>query len=62
MFDAHKSQMKPETPETTETIRHCLLVSNSYPCPDHVHRNLDEKYDQFSIKQIVDEMKNVRCV
>ena len=59
MFDAHKGQIKPEIPEATETIRHCLLISNSHPCPDLVHRNLDEKYDQFSMKQIADEMKNV---
>lgn len=59
MFDAYKSQMKPETSETTEIIRHCLLISNSHPCPDLVHRNLDEKYDQYSMKKIVEEMKNV---
>lgn len=58
MFDAYKSQMKPETSET-EIIRHCLLISNSHPCPDLVHRNLDEKYDQYSMKKIVEEMKNV---
>ena len=61
MFDAHKSQMKPEISET-EIIRHCLLISNSHPCPDLVHRNLDEKYDQYSMKQIVEEMKNVRYI
>uniref|UniRef100_A0A1D1XTW3 Mediator of RNA polymerase II transcription subunit 25 n=1 Tax=Anthurium amnicola TaxID=1678845 RepID=A0A1D1XTW3_9ARAE len=58
MFDTYQSQIKPETSEATEIIKHCLLISNSHPCPDLVHRNLDEKYDQFSMKQIVEEMKN----
>ncbi|CAG8442244.1 2174_t:CDS:10 [Funneliformis caledonium] len=54
MFDAYKSQTKSEN---LEPRKHCLLISNSHPCPDLVHRNIDEKYDQFSMNQIVEEMK-----
>ncbi len=56
MFDAYKGRMKAET---LEPRKHFLLISNSHPCPDLVHRNIDEKYDQFSMKQIVEEMRKV---
>ncbi|CAI2177279.1 3077_t:CDS:10 [Funneliformis geosporum] len=54
MFDAYKSRTNSET---LEPRKHCLLISNSHPCPDLVHRNIDEKYDQFSMNQIVEEMQ-----
>lgn len=58
MFDLHKSQMEPDSPQP---IRHCILVSNSHPCPDPVHRNISNKYDEFTIPQIAEEMQN-QCI
>ncbi|CAG8750370.1 18441_t:CDS:10, partial [Dentiscutata erythropus] len=58
MFDLHKSQMEPDAPQP---IRHCILVSNSHPCPDPVHRNISSKYDEFTIPQIVEEMQE-QCI
>ncbi|CAG8460206.1 1064_t:CDS:10 [Gigaspora rosea] len=58
MFDLHKSQMEPDSPQP---IRHCILVSNSHPCPDPVHRNISSKYDEFTIPQIAEEMQN-QCI
>ncbi|CAG8526401.1 4468_t:CDS:10, partial [Scutellospora calospora] len=54
MFDLHKSQMEPDAPPPK---RHCILISNSHPCPDPVHRNISSKYDEYTIEQIVEEMQ-----
>ncbi|CAG8523574.1 7862_t:CDS:2 [Ambispora leptoticha] len=41
-----------------EPKRHCILISNSEPLADPVHFNFDEKYDNFTIGQICEEMAN----
>ncbi|CAG8732668.1 8271_t:CDS:2, partial [Racocetra persica] len=57
MFDLHKSQMESDAPQPK---RHCILVSNSHPCPDPVHRNISSKYDEFNIQQIAEEMQKAK--
>ncbi|CAG8561767.1 5260_t:CDS:10 [Acaulospora morrowiae] len=53
MFDLHTSQMESDAPQPK---RHCVLISNSHPCPDPVHRNISSKYDDYTIEQVAEEM------
>ncbi|KAG9304657.1 hypothetical protein G9A89_020221 [Geosiphon pyriformis] len=55
MFETYNSR---KNPDSLEPKRHCILVSNSEPLADLVHFNFDEKFDNFSMAQICEEMKN----
>ncbi|CAG8491982.1 3649_t:CDS:10 [Diversispora eburnea] len=54
MFDLHSSQIDPDA---SQPKKHCILVTNSHPCPDPVHRNMNGKYDEYTFEQITEEMQ-----
>ncbi|CAG8627519.1 694_t:CDS:2, partial [Paraglomus occultum] len=53
MFDTHKQQMHYEL---IEPEKHCILVTNSNPLMDAVHHNEDERYDEYALTDICEEM------
>ena len=55
MFDVHNKINKRSTVQQ----KHCILISNSRPCIDPVHHNSHEKYDMFTMEDIINEMKKV---
>ncbi|RHZ85490.1 hypothetical protein Glove_65g77 [Diversispora epigaea] len=58
MFDLHSSQIDPGA---SQPKKHCILVTNSHPCPDPVHRNMNGKYDEYTFEQITEEMQK-QCI
>ncbi|CAJ0837021.1 2287_t:CDS:10 [Entrophospora sp. SA101] len=58
MFDVYERNNKRSNIQK----KHCILISNSLPCIDPVHHNLHDKYDMFTMDNIIDEMKkkNIR--
>ncbi|CAG8513969.1 3304_t:CDS:2 [Paraglomus brasilianum] len=54
MFDTHKQQIHSEL---IEPEKHCILVTNSNPLMDDaVHHNEDERYDEYNMTDICEEM------
>ncbi|CAJ0848240.1 14278_t:CDS:10 [Entrophospora sp. SA101] len=56
MFDVYERNNKRSNIQK----KHCILISNSLPCIDPVHHNLHDKYDMFTMDNIIDEMKKVK--
>ncbi|KAI8394137.1 mediator complex subunit 25 von Willebrand factor type A-domain-containing protein [Radiomyces spectabilis] len=54
MFDQYKEE---GLQANYESMMHCILISNSFPLKQAAQFNLDNKYDNFSLHRVAEEMK-----
>ncbi|KAJ1976984.1 hypothetical protein H4R35_002476 [Dimargaris xerosporica] len=55
LFDNHQGI---GTVESTNIIRHCILVASTPPCADTVRNNISEQYDGFDLARVTTAMKD----
>lgn len=57
LFDEYKEKRYPN--DTSEPIRHCILIANSLPYSVGVRYNVSEKFDNYTLSEIGNEMAKV---
>ena len=57
LFDEYKQEIQGSE---ADPMLHCILISNSLPHEIGVRHNLIDKYDNFSLDGIVQEMRKVK--